>query len=65
MVHGPGGTIGVTITPEEKAILDRLEALGYSRQKALEAFLICDRSEEAAANYLMDHGGEDFADFQD
>lgn len=65
MTMGPGGSVGITVTPEEKGILDRLEGMGYPRQKVLEAFLLCDRNEAAAANYLMDHGFDDAGDFQD
>jgi len=59
---GAGGARRIQITQEEKQSLDNLEALGFSRQKALEAFLICDRSEELAANYLFDHAGDDMRD---
>jgi hypothetical protein len=45
----------VQITMEEKAQLDRLEALGFSRQRALEAWLLCDRNEELAANFLFEN----------
>jgi len=59
---GAGGARRIAITPEEKQSLDNLEALGFSRQKALEAFLLCDRNEELAANYLFDHAGDDMLD---
>lgn len=48
----------IQITQEEKSQLDNLESLGFSRDVALEAWLICDRNEEVAANYLFEHGGE-------
>ncbi len=38
-----------------------MEALGFTRRQALEAFFACDRNEELAANYLFDrmHDGGD------
>jgi UV excision repair protein RAD23 len=45
----------VSVTQEEKEAIDRLEALGFERALAIEAFLACDRNEEMAANYLFDH----------
>ncbi|CAG8635435.1 10122_t:CDS:2, partial [Paraglomus occultum] len=49
----------VQVTQEEKAAIDRLEALGFDRMRAIEAFLACDRNEELAANYLFDHGNDE------
>jgi len=61
--RGGGGAGGnrrmIQITPEEKAQLDQLEALGFSRQRALEAWLICERNYELAASYLVEHQGDD------
>ncbi|CAG8552794.1 4484_t:CDS:2 [Paraglomus brasilianum] len=49
----------VQVTQEEKAAIDRLEALGFDRMRAIEAFLACDRDEQLAANYLFDHGNDE------
>ncbi|KAM7265433.1 hypothetical protein ACFE04_003116 [Oxalis oulophora] len=51
----------VQVTPEESEALGRLEALGFDRALVLEVFFACNRNEELAANYLLDHmhdGGE-------
>jgi len=46
------------LTADEKKSVDNLEALGFGRSKALEAFLLFERNEELAANYLFDHAGD-------
>jgi UV excision repair protein RAD23 len=76
MMAGAGGAPGgdmemadnvIQVTEEEKASLDRLEAMGFSRHRAVEAFLACDRNEDLALNYLLDNvdGGSDEQGFED
>jgi len=56
--HGgpPPGVVTVELTEAERQSVQNLMALapGISQQQALQAFLVCDRQEELAANYLLD-----------
>jgi len=46
---------GISVTQAEADAIDRLAALGFSRQAAIRAFIVCERNEELAANYLFDN----------
>ena len=48
----------LTVTPEERDAIQRLEAMGFNRELVLEVFFACNKDEELAANYLLDHGHE-------
>ncbi|XP_011021233.1 PREDICTED: ubiquitin receptor RAD23c isoform X3 [Populus euphratica] len=63
-VEGEGNVLGqlasavpqtVTVTPEEREAIDRLVAMGFDRALVLEVFFACNKNEELAANYLLDH----------
>ncbi|XP_057784128.1 ubiquitin receptor RAD23d-like [Salvia miltiorrhiza] len=45
----------VAVTPEEGEAIERLEAMGFDRALVLDVFFACNRNEELAANYLLDH----------
>ncbi|KDR67566.1 hypothetical protein GALMADRAFT_232001 [Galerina marginata CBS 339.88] len=50
------------LTPVENSVVDRLVEFGFDRQKAVEAYLICDKNEEHAANYLFGGFGDEAVD---
>jgi len=62
---GTGGGPGpqyIQVSQDEKAAIDRLEALGFDRSQVIEAFFACDKDETLAANYLLEHLGEEEED---
>ncbi|CAJ1844704.1 unnamed protein product [Sphenostylis stenocarpa] len=55
----------VTFTPEENEAIQRvsckvllLEDMGFDRDLVLEVFFACNKNEDVAANYLLDHQNE-------
>ncbi|KAI8874792.1 UV excision repair protein Rad23 [Backusella circina FSU 941] len=57
--QAPPGNM-IQVTQEEKDAIDRLVALGFDRGIAIEAYFACEKNEELAANYLFEHGHDDY-----
>lgn len=47
--------VEIELTEEDSAAIDRLVAMGFEKDACIEAFLICDKNEEAAANFLLEN----------
>jgi UV excision repair protein RAD23 len=50
----------VTLTPEDVEAVERLCALGFDRNRAIEAYIACDKNEMMAANYLFESNDDDY-----
>jgi len=50
----------IRMSQAEAAAVERLKNIGFSQQQAVEAFLVCNKNEQMAANYLFENAN-DFA----
>merc|ERR1719233_740116 len=50
----------IRMSHAEAAAVERLKNIGFSQQQAVEAFLVCNKNEQMAANYLFENAN-DFA----
>mmetsp|Transcript_49755 Transcript_49755/g.105964 ORF Transcript_49755/g.105964 Transcript_49755/m.105964 type:complete len:359 (-) Transcript_49755:176-1252(-) len=53
----PGQTV-IRLTEEERAAVERLSAMGFDRNMAIQAYLACDKNEELAVNFLLENVGD-------
>ena len=54
-MSAPVSEEALEVTQEEREAIDRLEAMGFLRDVAIEAFIACERNEHLAINYLLEH----------
>jgi len=54
----PPGQVPIRVTQEEADAIERLQALGFPKEAALQAYLACDKNEQLAANLLFDGKGD-------
>jgi UV excision repair protein RAD23 len=51
----PPGAQVLQVSEEDRQAIERLESMGFGRAHVVEAFFACDKNEELAANYLLEH----------
>jgi UV excision repair protein RAD23 len=64
MGHGGGGGAGsqqmppgsISVSPVEMEAINNLVQLGFTKERAAEAYFACDKNEEMAANFLFEAG---------
>merc|ERR1719281_662411 len=51
----PPGTQVIQLNPEEREAIERIQSMGFERNAVVEAYLVCDKNEEAAINFLLNN----------
>jgi UV excision repair protein RAD23 len=51
----PPGAQVVHLNPEEREAIERIQSMGFERNAVVEAYLVCDKNEEAAINFLLNN----------
>lgn len=46
----------IELSEADAMAVGRLVAMGFDRDMVVQAYIACDRNEEAAANYLIENG---------
>jgi len=61
LLREPGDTGGVQIqlTPQDQEAINHLIGLGFTKNKAVEAYFLFEKDEQMAANYLLTYGYEE------
>lgn len=57
-----GAAAVIRLTPEENEAVMRLEEMGFHRNAVIQAYLACEKNENATANFLFDTLDEDNPD---
>lgn len=48
------GEATAELTPEDMVAIEMMQSFGFSAQQCVEAYLLCDKNQELAINYLLD-----------